>query len=92
MDVDTIRISSKGQVVIPARVRRQLKLETGDELAVEIGPEGDAILLRRRRPSEMERRIEQGYRWLERSGADPVESLHASRRRARARERSSGRP
>jgi len=82
MDIETTRISSKGQVVIPARVRRKLKLEPGDELAVEIGPEGDAILLRRSRPSEIQRRIEQGYRWLERSGVDPVESLHESRRRA----------
>ena len=44
-DAATTRMSSKGQVVIPERIRAKLGLEPGVELVV-IG-EGDTIVLRR---------------------------------------------
>lgn len=47
----TTRLSSKGQVVIPESVRRQLGIEPGAEFVV-LG-EGDAIVLQLVKPSDM---------------------------------------
>jgi AbrB family looped-hinge helix DNA binding protein len=38
------QISTKGQIVIPAEVREQMKLEPGTRVALEV--EGDTLLLR----------------------------------------------
>lgn len=82
------RVSSRGQVVIPVEIRRQLQLSTGDELSVEVSlaPER-AIVLRPRSRAEVERSLKKGYAWLRENGYDPVDALHRSRRRERARER-----
>ncbi len=85
---ETTRLSSKGQVVIPARVRRALRLRPGETLSVEMGPRGErSLVLRGRSRNEIEPLLARGYAWLETSGADPVAALHKSRRTARARER-----
>lgn len=82
------RLSSKGQVVIPAWARRRLGLETGEELRVDLGPPGErSLVLRAATPRDVERDLEAGYAWLERSGQDPVAALHAERKKARERER-----
>jgi AbrB family looped-hinge helix DNA binding protein len=83
------RLSSKGQVVIPAAVREHLGLNTGTELTIEMGPPGERRLVLRAAPSlrELERRLENGYRWLEQSGEDLVRVLHDARARARKTER-----
>lgn len=82
------RVSSRGQVVIPIGIRRQLQLSTGDELAVEVSPPPErAIVLRPLSRAEVERSLKKGYAWLRESGYDPVDALHRSRRRERARER-----
>jgi AbrB family looped-hinge helix DNA binding protein len=84
----TTRLSSKGQVVIPAWVRRRLSLAAGEELHVEIASAADrTILLRGMQTEALERSLARGYEWLERSGEDPVASLHEARRKARQRER-----
>lgn len=82
------RVSSRGQVVIPIEIRRQLQLSTGDELSVEVrpGPER-AIVLRLRSRAEVERGLKKGYAWLRANAYDPVQALHKSRRRERALER-----
>jgi AbrB family looped-hinge helix DNA binding protein len=86
------RINSKGQVVIPAWVRERLHIGPGDEFHVEIGPEPEpVVILRRTRPSGMDERLERGYEWLERTGRDLVEALHAERQAARRREKASRR-
>lgn len=41
--MEIIRISSKGQVVLPKNIREQLALETGRQLKVELA--GDSIIL-----------------------------------------------
>jgi AbrB family looped-hinge helix DNA binding protein len=88
MQATTTRLSSKGQIVIPAWVRRALNFQPGDELTVEIGPTGDrTIVLRGHTTDEVERTLTRGYQWLEASGADPVGAFHEARRRARAHER-----
>jgi AbrB family looped-hinge helix DNA binding protein len=84
----TTRLSSKGQVVIPARVRQALGWRPGEKLSVEIGPAGErALVIRGQTSNEVEAALERGYDWLERNKHDLVNSLHESRRRARARER-----
>jgi AbrB family looped-hinge helix DNA binding protein len=88
MKMAVARLSSKGQIVIPAAVRRRLGLCAGDELRVSVGPSGEqTIILIRFQPNEIQTGIERGYRWLERARADPVEALHESRRAAHAIER-----
>jgi AbrB family looped-hinge helix DNA binding protein len=88
MTAATTRLSSKGQVVIPAHVRRALGWRPGEKLSVEVRPAGErALVLRGRSSDEVETTLARGYDWLERNGRDLVEAFHESRRRARARER-----
>jgi AbrB family looped-hinge helix DNA binding protein len=88
MATGTTRVSSRGQVVIPAEVRRQLQISTGDELTVEVGePPDRAIVLRVRSAAEVDRLLEKGWAWLRTQGYDPVKALHAARARERSRER-----
>jgi AbrB family looped-hinge helix DNA binding protein len=44
--VETVRVSGKGQVVIPKGVRDKLSLRAGDELSVNV--QGGKIVLRKR--------------------------------------------
>ena len=83
----TTRLSSKGQVVIPARVRHALGWRPGEKLSVEVPAGERALIIRGQTPNEVEAVLERGYEWLERNKHDLVSSLHESRRRARARER-----
>lgn len=88
MASETTRLSSKGQVVIPARVRRRLSLNPGEQLRVEIGSDAErTIVLRAETRREIDARVEAGYAWLERNRLDMVEELHEERRKARRRER-----
>ena len=43
-----MKVHNKGQVVIPAHIRRELGIEIGDLLEVEVLPEEGRIELRRR--------------------------------------------
>lgn len=43
-----MKVHNKGQVVIPAHIRRELGIEIGDVLEVEVLPEEGRIELRRR--------------------------------------------
>jgi len=42
--MEIVRLSSKGQIVIPAKIRKELKLSKGDKLLLE--RKGDVIILR----------------------------------------------
>ena len=42
--MEIVRLSSKGQIVIPAKIRKELNLSTGDKLFIE--RRGDVIILR----------------------------------------------
>ena len=90
---DVTRLSSRGQVVIPAAIRRRLRLTTGEPLLVEAGPPGErVIILRGQSRDEIRQRLVRGYAWFDRTGRDLVEELHESRRQARKRERDGRRP
>lgn len=54
-----IRVSTKGQVVIPLPVRRQLGIKPGDQLVI-IGGENEAILMKAKRYAESLRGIGAG--------------------------------
>ena len=82
-----VRVSSKGQIVIPVAVRRRLGLKTGQPLVICANTQ-DEIVLRRADPDadavyEMLRRLRAAARKL---GGDPLRELHERRRRERARE------
>lgn len=64
----SIKVSTKYQVSLPSAARRQLGIEAGDRLSVELS--GDALILRRRpeRPSERLRGLGREA-W---QGVDPV--------------------
>jgi AbrB family looped-hinge helix DNA binding protein len=87
------RLSSRGQVVIPAGIRRRLRLAVGEPLVVETGAPGErVVILRGQSRDEIRDRLARGYAWFERTGRDLVEELHESRRRARRREGGGRRP
>jgi AbrB family looped-hinge helix DNA binding protein len=46
----TTRVSSKGQIVLPAELRRQDRIEPGDQFDVERVEAGEYRLVRRQRP------------------------------------------
>jgi AbrB family looped-hinge helix DNA binding protein len=90
---DVTRLSSRGQVVIPAAIRRRLRLTAGEPLLVETGPPGErVVILRGQSRDEVRERVARACSWFERTGRDLVEELHESRRQARKRERDGRRP
>jgi len=44
MEIDVASVSTKGQVVIPSRIRKQLGIQTGSQLMVMT--DGDSVLMR----------------------------------------------
>jgi len=83
--VDTTKLSSKGQIVLPSAVRKAKAWRTGQELAVESTPEG--VLLRPMKPFPPTRLEDvvgcAGYRGPRRSLADMDAAVAAEARRRR---------
>lgn len=79
-----VRVSSKGQIVIPVALRRRLGLKTGQPLALRATTEDEIVLRPVERDSgvvdEMLRRLRAAARKL---GGDPLRELHERRRRER---------
>jgi AbrB family looped-hinge helix DNA binding protein len=82
----TVRLSSKGQIVIPVTLRRRFGLKTG-QLLVLRDREGE-IALRpvERAHAELQAALKRARAWVRRSGRDLVEELHARRRAEHARD------
>ncbi len=82
-----VRVSSKGQIVIPVAVRRRLGLKTGQPLAIRTNTQDEIVLRPADRDSdavdEMLRRLRSAAR---KRGGDPLRELHERRRRERALE------
>jgi len=82
-----VRMSSKGQIVIPAAVRRRLGLKTGQQMAIRANTQDEIVLRPADRDSdavdERLRRLRAADRKL---GGDPLRELQERRRRERARE------
>jgi AbrB family looped-hinge helix DNA binding protein len=65
----TVTVSTKGQVVIPAEVRRQLGIRPGDVLSFEVDAERGSLVMSRQPPlSEMRERFSS---WI-RPGTPPL--------------------
>ena len=94
MGAPTTRLSSKGQVVIPASVRRRLGLIAGELLSIDVAapPERAVTLRAALTPKQTEALLEKGYAWFEKTNRDLVEELHEARRIARVREKTPRRP
>ncbi len=74
----TVRVSSKGQIVIPKPIREQLKLDQGADLQISV--EGDRVVLEKSEPED--------WRSLRGSmkGSGLLESLMADRAWERSRD------
>jgi len=46
----TTTLTSKGQVTLPKQVRDRLALKEGEQLRVEVGPQGEVVLRREQQP------------------------------------------
>jgi AbrB family looped-hinge helix DNA binding protein len=84
---NVVRLSSKGQLVIPASLRRRLGLKTGQALAVRTGTRREIVLS----PAEedslgLEAMLDRARAWSGVRRRDLVAELHDRRRRERARE------
>lgn len=84
---NVVRLSSKGQLVIPASLRRRLGLKTGQALAVRAGTRREIVLS----PAEedslgLEAMLDRARAWSGGRRRDLVAELHDRRRRERARE------
>jgi AbrB family looped-hinge helix DNA binding protein len=82
-----VRLSSKGQLVIPAPLRRKLGFKTGQVLAVRIGAHREIVFS----PAEVDSRgldtmLKKARSWVTTRRRDLVEELHQRRRRERERE------
>ena len=82
-----VRLSSKGQLVIPASMRRKLGLKTGQALAVRTGAHREIVLSLAETDSQgLEMMLRRARSWVAARQRDLVEELHERRRRERERE------
>ena len=58
--LETTKLSNKGQVVIPKRLREKLGLEAGDHLVIAL--EGDRLILRKLTLEDILKESERNYR------------------------------
>jgi len=65
-------VSSKGQIVIPAQLRRKLGLKPGDTVTFSDYEEGAAVMRRRESWDEASSRFNS---WIE-PGTEPLEDVH----------------
>ena len=81
-----MRVSSRGQIVIPAALRRRLGLKTGQSLIARPGNGREVIFapVEERQP-DIDDMLRRARAWVARSGRDLVEELHR-RRQAERRE------
>jgi AbrB family looped-hinge helix DNA binding protein len=82
-----VRLSSKGQLVIPAALRRSLGLKTGQALAVRAGAHREIVFSPAEASSQdLETMLRRARSWKSGQRRDLVEELHERRRRERDRD------
>ncbi len=80
-------LSSKGQIVLPARLRKELGLKTGRVLRVRATSDTEIVLsLAEATPSDVEAMLARARAWTARTGLDLTEELHQGRARDREAE------
>jgi len=70
-----VTVSERGQIVIPARARRDLDIEVGEKLLVVGGPGGALLLVRASVVGRMVSRWADLVRQLREDGLDKVEEV-----------------
>lgn len=79
--LETTRLSSKGQVVLPLAIRRRLHLSSGEKFAV-VG-EGDTVILKKIAApplSEIRRLLQRSRQYARRLGLKPSDIRRAIQR------------
>lgn len=76
-------MSSRGQVVLPARLRRKLGLRKGARLSISVGEKGDNTLVLRRMEADPVREL----RGILKGASEALDFLQEERRRDRERGR-----
>ena len=79
-----MRLSSKGQIIIPASLRRQLGLKKGQAMQCRSGSGGEIVFS----PVDdggvdLDAMLAQARAWYAKTGRDPVKALDRRRRRER---------
>jgi AbrB family looped-hinge helix DNA binding protein len=86
--VPVVRLSSKGQIVIPATLRRKLGLRTGQALAVRAGNGREVVFVPlEEQAADIHDMLRRAREWTTTTGRDLVEELHRRRQAERERER-----
>ena len=89
--VQVVRLSSKGQIIIPVAFRRQLSLKTGQPLTVRAqGTSAIVFSPLDKNSRDLASMLERARSWLKTSGRDLVEELHERRENERQREVAKG--
>ncbi|RRF89135.1 MAG: AbrB/MazE/SpoVT family DNA-binding domain-containing protein [Coriobacteriaceae bacterium] len=87
MSADVLTVSSKGQVMLPAKLRKELAIQSGDKLAVYAS--GDVIMLKKiQMPTaeEFRTRLDEAREWAKSVGyqksdvSDVIKTVRAKRR------------
>lgn len=90
MSADVITVSSKGQIVLPSKVRNSLSIQTGDRFAVYVYE--DTIMLKPLRlpsESEIEKEFKDAQEWAKSVGLteedvnDAIKTVRARKRAAK---------
>ena len=74
----SVTVSTKGQVVLPAAIRRRMKIRPGTRLRLELSADGQAVILRRP-ASEKTSRIEDGFGLLKARQPVRIEDMDGAR-------------
>lgn len=82
----TLRISSKGQIVIPSDIRRELGLKAGGQLRVRTTSAREIVLTAAEEKVDVEAIRDAFAEWCRKNNRDLVEELHEQRRRDRLEE------
>ena len=82
----SVTVSVKGQVVLPAEVRRRMKIEPGTRLKVELSADGQAVTLRHP-AAEKTSRVEDGFGMLKARRHVRIEDMDGARILAKAKRR-----
>ncbi|SRR6266540_4100045 len=86
-----VRVSPKGQIVIPIGLRRQVRIKSGDALAVRTGPGREIIFTPLEDASrDLDLLLSDARSWFSnwarKTGRDPLKEFHERRRSERNQE------
>jgi len=82
----SVTVSTKGQVVLPAAIRRRMKIRPGTRLTLELSADGQAVILRSP-AGEKTSRIEDGFGLLKARQHVRIEDMDGARILANLRSR-----